>query len=154
MNHIKKRLSTEVSSVGSSHRLVREGGILIGYDDRLLAPRPRGSLRQQLRLAALVHAHKPKDRLVDGVPHGQESMVLQQCCLLVSNTGRNVAPLLGSEHNPVEGLVDGVVIVKGAGILCDCIQLAAQGTEGSSVDGVRMARCVYIRAGLVNGGVL
>lgn len=154
MNHIKKRLSTEVPSVGSSHRLVSESGIIIGYDDRLLAPRPSGSLGQQLRLATLVHAHKPKDRLIDGIPYGQESVVLQQCSLLVSNTASNVASLLGSEHNPVEGLVDGVVIVKGTGILCDCIQLAAERAEGSSIYGMRMARCIHIRAGLVNGGVL
>lgn len=81
-------------------------------------------------------------------------MVLQQCSLFASNTARNVASLLGSKHDSVEGLVDFVIIMEGAGVLSDCIELAAKGAERSSVYGVRMARCIHIRASLVNGGVL
>lgn len=154
MNHIKQRLSTEVTRVSSPHRLVCEHGILIGYDDGLLATRSRSSLRQQLRLATLVHAHKPKDRLIDSVTYSQKPMVLQQCSLLASDTARNVASLLGSKHDSVEGLVDFVIIVEGTGILSDCVQLAAKGAERSSVNGVGMARCIHIRASLVDGGVL
>lgn len=154
VNDIKHWFGTEVSRVGGSHSLVGKGGILVIYDDRLLAPRPRSGLCQQLSVAALIHAHKPKDGLVDSLPDGQKSMVLQQRSLLGPNTTRDVASLLGSKHNPVEGLVDGVVIVEGAGVLGDCIQLAAQGAEGSSVYCVGMTCCIHFRPGLVDSGVL
>lgn len=153
MNHVKQGLGTEVPSIMRAHRLIRKPGILIGNHNGLLAPGARRRLGEQLRLAALVHGDEPKDRLVNGVPDRQQAMVLQQRGLAPTDTGRDVAPFLGRQDDPVEGLVDGVVVVESASVLRDGFEGPAQGAKGAPVDGVAVAGGVDVRARLVDGRV-
>lgn len=44
-------------------------------------------------------------------------------------------------------------MVEGAGVLGYCVEGAAEGAEGASVDGVGMGYCVYFGAGGVYGVV-
>lgn len=153
MNHIKERLSREIASIRSPYRLVGKHRILIINHNRLLTPRPSRSLRQQLRLAALVHTHKPKHGLVDRLPQRKQSVVLQQRGLGRPDRPRNVLALLGRQHDAVERLVQRVVVVERARVLRDGVQLAAERAEGTAVDGVAVAGGVDVRAGLVDGRV-
>ncbi|ROV98331.1 hypothetical protein VMCG_07153 [Cytospora schulzeri] len=127
--------------------------VLIRDDNGLLAARASSCLGEQLRLATLVHADEPEYRLLDGPTHRKGSVVLQQRRLLVPDAPRDVPALFSGKDYTVEGFVHGVVIVEGAGILGDDIQLAAQGTERSSIDRMGVAGCVDIWSGLMNRGV-
>ncbi len=80
-------------------------------------------------------------------------MVLQQRRLLVPETSGDVLPFLLGEDDAVELAVDDVVVVKGTRVLGDDVQLAAEGAEGTAMDGMGVRGAEDVRPGGVDGVV-
>jgi hypothetical protein len=80
-------------------------------------------------------------------------MILEQGRLLITQTFRDIPPLLGGEHDAVELAVDDVVVVEGAGVLGDDVEFLAEGAEGPAVDAVAVGGAEDVRSRLVDRGV-
>lgn len=77
-------------------------------------------------------------------------MILQQRRLLPPQTSRNILPLLLRQHNPIETLIQHMVVVESARILRQALQLPAQSAERSPVDAVAVRRAHDVRPRLVD----
>ena len=110
VDHIKQRLRAKVSSGRRAHRLVRKRGVRFVDLDGLAAATSSRSVRQQLRVAAFLQTHEPEHALLDALADRQQAVVLQQRRLLLAQRLRDVLALLLGEDDPVELLVDDVVL--------------------------------------------
>lgn len=76
-------------------------------------------------------------------------MVLENDCFILSQGfGDIVAFLLGQDHS-FEGVVNGVVLVKCARVLCNNIDFSPQCAEGSAVQGMAMRSAEDVGTGFV-----
>lgn len=87
-------------------------------------------------------------------------MILQQRRLLPPQTSRNILPLLLRQHNPIETLIQHMIVVESARILRQTLQLPPQSAERPAVNTVAVrrahdiwARFVDRRVDHVGGGV-
>lgn len=80
-------------------------------------------------------------------------MVLKQCGLFLSQGSGDGEAFVGGEDDAAERIVDGEVVVEGAGVLGYGLEGAAEGAEGAAVDGVGVGYAVYVWAGGVHGVV-
>jgi hypothetical protein len=157
---VKSRLPAEPTGPRSAYRLVGKLCILLLDLDGFPSLAARRRIRHQLRLTAFLEADEPEDGGLDRLPHSQQAMVLEKCGLAVAETVCDVFALLFSEDDAVELAVDGVVVMEGAGVLGDGVELAAEGAEGAAVDAVGVGgaedvwpRGVYGVVDHVGGGV-
>ena len=153
VNNIKQRLRTEPTRLRRAHSPICIGRLISPNSNRLLAARPRRSLRHQLTLATLLHRQEPKHRLLHAATHSQQTMVLQQRRLLATKTSRNVLPLLLRQHNAIETLIQHVIVVERARILRQRVQLAAQAAERAAVDAVAVRGAQNVWSSFVDGRV-
>lgn len=65
-------------------------------------------------MTALLQGSKPKHTRIDRLSHGQEAVVLEQHSFLRSQRLSNIFALLLREHNALEAVVHGVVVVERA----------------------------------------
>jgi hypothetical protein len=72
-------------------------------------------------MAALLQAREPKHRRIDCLPDRQKAMVLQEDRLLRPQRFRDVLAFLLGEHDALERVVDGVVIVECAAVICQMV---------------------------------
>ena len=63
--------------------------------------------------------------LLNSVSNCQQTMILQQCRLFISKTLCNIVALHLRQHYTIETVVNHVVIVESAAILCQGVNLAA-----------------------------
>ena len=87
-------------------------------------------------MAAFLHAHEPKHRLLYRVPNRQQPVVHEQRRLLGAEATRNIFALLLRQHHAIEALVQDVIVVESARILRDGVKGPAERTEGTAIDGV------------------
>jgi hypothetical protein len=80
-------------------------------------------------------------------------MILQQRRLLPPKTSRNILPLLLRQHNPIETLIQHMIIMESARILRQRIQFPAQRTPGPAIDTVAVRSTHHIGTSFVDGGV-
>jgi hypothetical protein len=80
-------------------------------------------------------------------------MILQQRSLLPPQTSRNILPLLLRQHNPVESLVQHMIVMESARILRQTLQLPPQRTESPPINTMAMRSAHDIRPGFVDRGV-
>ena len=104
-------------------------------------------------MAALLETAKPEYGGLDGLPDRQQAVIPQQTGLLVPQVARDILALLFGQHDAVKLLIDDVVVVKGARVLCRHVELSPQGAEGAPVDRVAVRRTEHVRSGLVDGRV-
>jgi hypothetical protein len=144
LHHIKRGFRTEPAGLLGANSLISKGRILL-LDLYRLPPAPAGSrISKQLRMTTLFQTNEPEDGRLDGLPAGQETMVLKQCGFLGAEGFGNSIALVCCEDNALEGVVDCEVIVEGARILRDGIETPAEGAEGAAVDAVGMGDTVDI----------
>lgn len=129
MDDIEQRFRREVSCIASSDSLVRDLGVFFVDLDGLLASRAGSSLGHQLSLTALVHADEPEDGFVDSLSDSKETMVLEQSSFVVTDALGNVLAFLSCQYDPIEILVQDVVVVESARVLGQSVQLAAECAE-------------------------
>lgn len=80
-------------------------------------------------------------------------MILQQCRLLVAQTRRDSLAFLLREYDTVESIVDDVIVVESASVLCESVNLAAERAPRPTVEGVAVGGADDVGSSLVNGGV-
>ena len=104
-------------------------GQLVG--DRL---RRAGGHRQQLGLAAAVHAEEPEHGLVDGLADGEQPVVLVDRRLAGAERGGDLLAGLDLEHHGAALLGDHrVVVVEDARVLGDRVERDAERAERLAV---------------------
>jgi hypothetical protein len=80
-------------------------------------------------------------------------MILQQRRLLPPKTSRNILPLLLSQHNPIETLIQHMIIMESARILRQRVQLPAKRTPRPAINAMAVRSANHIRPRFVDGGV-
>jgi hypothetical protein len=80
-------------------------------------------------------------------------MILQQRRFLPPKTSRNILSLLLRQHNPIETLIQHMIIMESTRILRQRIQLPPQRTPSPSINAMAVRSTHHIRPGLVNGGM-
>lgn len=76
-------------------------------------------------MTTLVEAHEPEDGFFDGAADGQEAVVLEESGFGAAEGAGDVFAFLFREHDAVEGGVEDVVVVEGAGVLGDGVEFSA-----------------------------
>ena len=104
--------------------------LLVPDLDRLDAPPRTRGIGLQLRIDAAVHRAEQIRRAIHALRHCQDAVVLQDDGFILAEGLGDAAALFVREHDPAEGVVDGVVVVEAAGVLVDGLELAAEGAEG------------------------
>lgn len=77
-------------------------------------------------------------------------MILQQRRLLPPQTSRNILPLLLRQHNPIETLIQHMIVVESARILRQTLQPPPQSAESPAVDTVAVRRAHDVRPRFVD----
>lgn len=116
-HHIKRGFRTEPARPRRPNTLVRKRRILLLDLEGLNPFSSGGRISQQLRMAAFLQTGEPEDARVDGLAHGEETVVLQEDGLLWTESLGDVFAFLFGEDDAFEAVVDGVVVVEGAGVL-------------------------------------
>jgi hypothetical protein len=80
-------------------------------------------------------------------------MILQQRRLLPPKTSRNILPLFLRQHNPIETLIQHMIIMESTRILRQRVQLPAKRTPSPSIDTMAVRSTHHIRSSFVNGGM-
>jgi hypothetical protein len=83
----------------------------------------------------------------------QETVVLQQDGLVPSQGRSDIDALLGLEHDPVKAGVDRTVLVEGAAVLGDDVEVAAERAECTAMDAVTVGHAVDLWPRRMNGMV-
>lgn len=76
MDNIKHGLRTKPPRQRGPNSLIRKSGIRILNLDRLATSPRRSSVRQKLRIAALLQTDKPEDGFLDRAADRQEAVIL------------------------------------------------------------------------------
>lgn len=80
-------------------------------------------------------------------------MVLQQCGFAFPERGGDRDAFVFGEDDAFEGGVKRDVVVEGARVLSNGVEVAAEGAEGAAVDAVGVGDAVYFWSGGVDGVV-
>lgn len=131
-------------------RLVRILCFLVADRDCLDAASKGGGIGEQLRVAAPVHGTKEECRLIDSRARRQQSVILQDECLLVAERLGNVSALFGLEDDTAKAAVDGVILVEETRVLRRNVELDAEGRKRLAVNTVGVHGGSDIRSCLMN----
>jgi hypothetical protein len=80
-------------------------------------------------------------------------MILQQSSFLPPKTSRNILPLLLRQHNPIETLIQHMIVMERARILRQRVQLPPQRTPSPAIDTMAVRGANHIGTSFVDGGV-
>lgn len=90
----------------------------------------------QLHLARTVHGNEPPCRLVDGLAHREKAVILQDGRLVRTERFRDLLSLVEIDRDPAVIVVKSVIVVEGANVLRDRIELAAERGKGAAISRV------------------
>ena len=121
--------------------------------DRLDAPARTRGVSPELRIDAAIHRAEQIRRRVHALRHGQDPVVLEYHSLILAERLGDAPALFVREHDPAEGVVDGVVVVEATSVLVDGLELAAEGAEGFGRQAVAVHSGDDVGAGLVHRDV-
>ena len=102
LDNIKHRLGTEPTGLFRSDGLVCVCCVLVIDFRRFVAAASGGGIRHELRVTALLQAHKPEHGRFDASADGQEPVVLKESGLFASQCACNLFAFLGGQDDAVE----------------------------------------------------
>ena len=101
-------------------------------------------------MTALLQTHEPEHGGLDAPPARQEAVVLEERGFLLSQGRGDRETFVLGQHDAFEGAVERDVVVEGARVLRDGVEVPAEGAEGAAVDGVGVCYAVDFRTGGVD----
>jgi hypothetical protein len=144
-HHVEIGPGREPAGHRCAHSLVCKGSILL--INLLGSPSASGcgSIGHELCATALFKADEPKDGGLDGATDGEEAVVLEDDGLAAAERLDDGLALVALEHDAVEVVVHGQVVVEGAAVLRRDVDGLPERAKGPPMDRVRVRRAQHVR---------